>query len=72
MYVLGDVPLILQGAGSREKLSAAQSARVQGMRGGAAPVTPARVGLGVPSVLLYAAIGLAVAGFLRSNGGKNW
>jgi hypothetical protein len=76
MYALGDVPLILQGAGQREKLSPEQAARVGSMvaeRGGTPVLSPARVG--VSPVLVYAGLGLVAAYLIasgRSRGGLSW
>lgn len=54
-YCLGeDVPLILQGAGKRERLSAEQAARVASLGGTIGKVATG----GISPVLLYAGIGL--------------
>lgn len=74
MYALGDVPLILQGAGQRERLTPEQQARVASMGGSVAPARAAAVSSGIPPILLYAGIGLAAAWLLASGrgGGKMW
>lgn len=75
MYsALGDVPLILQGAGQREKLSAEQAARVAAM-GGTVNLPAAPVSAGFSPIVLYAGLGLAAAYLLatgRSRGGRLW
>lgn len=69
MYAIGEVPLILQGAGTRETLTPDQQARVGVMvaeRGGTPVLSPARVGLGVSPVVLYAGLGLLAAYLIAS------
>ena len=78
MYAIGEVPLILQGAGTRENLSPGQQTRVGVMvaeRGGTPVLSPARVGLYLPPVVLYAGLGLLAAYFIasgRSRGSSLW
>jgi hypothetical protein len=77
MYALGQVPLILQGAASRERLSPEQMARVQAMMAPgagtvAAPLTPARVGLSPLVVAALVAVGVWLIGASKSKGTQNW
>mgnify|MGYP003395851048 CR=1 FL=1 len=76
MYLSGDVPLILQGAGTRENLSTEQAARVTALNT-TMYTTPAQLPAlaSINPMLLYGALGLAAAGLLlsgRARGGRVW
>jgi hypothetical protein len=68
VYRLGDVPLILQGAGQREQNLTPQQRTTLAAEGGILPASG-----GIPTWLVFGALGLVGAvALVRAQGRRSW